>query len=113
MIFRARVIEKRIGSSHCVPMDLIVNHSLHRVTKNLQTQTNTLNTTETYQKKLLKSQSFYLVDIVNEHAEVCGFRVIPTQVRMTRLHTVIISFLDLLWRRIWKLLLKTERERER
>lgn len=45
----------------------------------------------------------HLIDLINEHTEICCLCIITTQVRMTSLHTIVIGFLDLCWCSIWKL----------
>lgn len=108
MIPWAGVIKKRIDGSHCIPMNFIVNHTLYRVTENLRCNGKSVNEkhmdlTKAY-KMYISSSKTHLIDIVNEHAEICGFWVIATQVWMARFHTVIVSFLNLLLCSIWKLL---------
>lgn len=48
-------------------------------------------------------EGFYRVNLVDEHAEVCYFGVVPTEVGMARFHATVVCFLDFLRGCIWHL----------
>lgn len=109
MILRARSIHKRVNSSQSISMNFVIHSSLHRITENLNRKAifnfNTWTVVEGILQYLKGNncKRTYFVDLIYEHAEICGLRIIATKVWMALFHATIIGFLYLLWCGIGKL----------
>lgn len=110
MILWVGIIQEWIDCSQSIPMNFIINHSLHRVAQNLHCNTpfiveakeNFKLNIEISKSSIFKEKT-HRINFIYKHTEICGPWIIATQVWMAGFHTIIISFLDLFWGGIWKL----------
>lgn len=113
MILRAGIIQERIDCSQSKTMNLIINHALHRITENLHCYSPVTKEAQEREHRFRYTDfqalhfevASHLINIIDEHTEICGVWIITTQVWMASFHAIVISFLYLLWCGIWKLVM--------
>lgn len=117
MILWAGIIHKRIDCSQSISMNFIINHSLHRITENLNRKSRFIAETLIHELWICQIEGIhkcrtYFVNLIYEDAKICCLWIITTQIWMASFHATIIGFLYLFWRGIRKLVTKAKEQIE-